>query len=296
MDPSDMPPVAACYNGAMLGYFLSGAAARYARPQFDLLHGRMAQFLEEIDVLPVLSDAPLEGEAAANQMKQALFMVGQSAPGVARWAHLSALTFHAVALRGVDDAGAGACADQARDMLQDLDTPATALDDFLKAVEPVGDRLDADVLHSAGLNFLRALLQPLPPDDTAFVVMPFAPPHDRLFQTLYRPVLARQDLYGIRAWGGLAHERYQPILHSLIGKSAAVLADLTGANPNVLHECGVAEGMGKPLFLIVDHRSDLPPTNLLDLMILDYDAEAPNVIDHLAGMIALGRLGAELET
>ena len=195
----------------------------------------------------------------------------------------------------MDDETGDDCADEARGRLRDLCVPEETLDGFLEAVDAGGDALDADVLHSAGLTFLRDLVGTQSGRGMAFVAMPFQSPHDRLFHELYRPVLARDGLYGIRAWGGLAHERYQPILHTLIAKSDAVLADLTGANPNVLHECGVAEGMDKPLFLIVDHRAELPPTNLLDLMILDYDADRPDVIDQLAGMISLARLGAELE-
>jgi hypothetical protein len=50
-----------------------------------------------------------------------------------------------------------------------------------------------------------------------------------------------------------------------------VLADLTTANLNVIHEVGLAEGMGKTVFLIVAKDETIPPSNLRDLSIVTYD-------------------------
>jgi hypothetical protein len=49
-----MSPLYARYNGAMLGYFLSGAMARYAKSHYPVLQQRMNQFLEEMGGVPIL--------------------------------------------------------------------------------------------------------------------------------------------------------------------------------------------------------------------------------------------------
>ena len=129
--------------------------------------------------------------------------------------------------------------------------------------------------------------------------MPFAPPFDGYFPKFYSPLLAELNYCAVRAWGGLAHENYQEIVGALIRKSGVVLADLTSQNINVIHEVGLAEGMGKPVFLIVSSDEIVTPSNLGDLAIVRYDRSRrrweDRAISECAAILALGKFGLELK-
>lgn len=95
--------------------------------------------------------------------------------------------------------------------------------------------------------------------DTCFVMMPFALPIGGYYQSIYEPAIKKAGLTPVRAdtdifgtgkiieqiWAGL--------------KSAKVLvAELTGRNPNVLYELGLAHALHKPVVLISSNEADVP--------------------------------------
>lgn len=268
-----MSPLYARYNGAMLGYFLSGAAAYYAKSHYPVLQKRMNQFLEEMGALPLLPPEPIDYAAQGRIMEEVLFMVRMESEQVADFALLACLAFQHVIQRGVDDKVAAQSGELALEWMARYKIPPEVLRRFAAAVVPRDDGwVSADQLHSAGLVFLGDLLKPLRTSrTTAFVAMPFAPPFDAYFAKFYTPLLRELNFSAMRAWGGLSHENYQEIVHTLIRKSGVVLADLTTSNLNVIHEVGLAEGMGKTVFLIVARDETLPPSNLSDLAIVTYD-------------------------
>lgn len=54
-----------------------------------------------------------------------------------------------------------------------------------------------------------------------------------------------------------------------------LIADVTGRNPNVLFELGIAHGLGKPFLLVVSDQSDSDmPSDLLGYQFIAYDAVA----------------------
>jgi len=293
-------PLWARYNGGMLGFFLSGAPAEFARARYPVLAGRMNQFLEEIGVAPDLPADPPDHAAMPALAQRVMQAVLARQPEVGKVTLTTALAHHAVLQRFADRATAEACGAMARSHLQGMGLDPAMVDRFAAAVEMDGDGIvRADPLFSAGLDFLKGLIAPLPVSrTTAFVAMPFAPPHDAYFASFYAPVLRELRLTAIRAWGGLGSESYQEIMHLLIEKSAAVLADLTTLNINVVHEIGVAEGRGKRTFLLAAKDEVIPPSNLGDLAIWHYDRAAPGweaeAIRVAATGFSLGVLGAEL--
>ena len=94
--------------------------------------------------------------------------------------------------------------------------------------------------------------------DTCFVMMPFANPIGGYYATIYDrdqegwvdPVRADTDIFATgkiidQIWSGL--------------KTAKVLvAELTGRNPNVLYELGLAHALHKPVVLISSNEADVP--------------------------------------
>ncbi|MEM9384999.1 MAG: hypothetical protein AAGA68_08040 [Pseudomonadota bacterium] len=290
------------YNGGMLGYFLSGAPARHAVGHYPVLAGRMNAFLEEIGCLPILPSKPPAPDATPRVMQETLFQVAQASEAICDVALMTAAAFHFVILRGVDPDAAAKAEQTACAHLKNLGVADGALDAFAAAVVPCENGwVSADELHTAGLKFLHAAIAPAEmASRTAFVAMPFQPPFDTYFSDFYRPLLRELGLHALRAWGGLARENYQALIGLLMRKSGVVLADLTTSNANVLHEVGMAEGMGKPLLLILARDSQLPPCNLLDLAIVPYDRSAADwqatAISDSASVLSLSLLGRSLAT
>lgn len=287
------------YNGGMLGFFLSAAPLEHTRARYPVLRARINQFLEEIGALPVMPPEQPTPDATARLMQEVVFAVRMCDDQTGTFALIAGLaTFHAI-FHKFDSTKAAQCRDAAIPLLENAGLPTKPFHAFAEAVEYEQDgSIAIDPLHSAGLTFLKSLIDPLDVcERTVFVAMPFQPPHDAYFSEFYQPILASMDLAGIRAWGGLSSENYQEIIHGLIRKSAYVLADLTTLNINVVHEVGLAEGMQKTTFLIAARDEVLPPSNLADLAIVRYQrpdaASAEEQIAQVSTVLSLGRYGAE---
>ncbi len=81
---------------------------------------------------------------------------------------------------------------------------------------------------------------------------------DEVYNFIVRPALERVDLEPYRADldpspGGITGK----MLAELLG-ARLVIADLTGRNPNVFYELGIAHSFAKPLISIADSASSLP--------------------------------------
>ncbi len=91
-----------------------------------------------------------------------------------------------------------------------------------------------------------------------FVLMPFRKPFDEIYADHIKPTVERlpldcrraDDIYGVR-----------PIMEDIweqLCRSRVVVADLTGRNPNVFYEVGIAHTLGKPVVLIAQSMDDVP--------------------------------------
>ena len=61
------------------------------------------------------------------------------------------------------------------------------------------------------------------------------------------------------------------VLHDQIRAAHFVIADVTGGNPYVLYEVGLAQGMQKPVLLIAQDIDSAPPPLRTSSLILIYD-------------------------
>lgn len=93
---------------------------------------------------------------------------------------------------------------------------------------------------------------------SAFVVMPFAPEFDDIYEYLIRGALSdagfnvtRAD--DIRNQGNILGDVVQGIVAGDL-----IVADLTTANPNVYYELGLAHAAGKPTILLVQDIDEIP--------------------------------------
>jgi hypothetical protein len=104
-----------------------------------------------------------------------------------------------------------------------------------------------------------------------FVSFPFEKRFDIVFETVRRAATQRK-LVAIRIDQSSAIS--QPIsesIHRRIRESRLFIADITGNNPNVLNEVGLAQAHGKPLVLITQDDPETAPFNIRNLQLQRYD-------------------------
>lgn len=111
--------------------------------------------------------------------------------------------------------------------------------------------------------------------DTCFVMMPFAEPLGGYYSTVYQPAIEKAKLKAVRAdaeifgtgkiidqiWAGIHNAR-------------VLLAELTGRNPNVLHELGLAHALRKPVVLVSSNENDVP-FDVRHVRVIYYDMRDP---------------------
>lgn len=93
---------------------------------------------------------------------------------------------------------------------------------------------------------------------TAFVLMPFDPEFDAIFNDLIRPALEEVG-YDVKRADSILNQ--QNILKDIvrgIAEADLVVADLTSLNANVFYELGVSHTMQKPTVLLTQSNEDIP--------------------------------------
>jgi hypothetical protein len=103
-----------------------------------------------------------------------------------------------------------------------------------------------------------------------FTIMPFGGWFDRHYEEIYRPAVEAAGLKSRRA-----DDLYRPsaIVHDiweLTKKAKIILADLSGKNPNVFYELGLAHARAKPAILVTESMDDVP-FDLRALRVIAYD-------------------------
>ena len=109
-----------------------------------------------------------------------------------------------------------------------------------------------------------------------FVLMPYdGKSHEAaILQSLYEPIIKPEVIQAgfevIRADELSPDYRFIDQIHVAIQKSALVIADLTGNNPNIMYEIGLAHALRKPVILISTDVASVP-VDLLGSRMLLYD-------------------------
>ena len=106
-------------------------------------------------------------------------------------------------------------------------------------------------------------------DDFAFVLMPFAPKFDKVYQAIkevweemgFRCLRSDEDIH--------THDIMCKAICQNIQRARFIIADMTGRNPNVFYELGLAHAFGKPVILITQHPQDVP-FDLKPMLFIDY--------------------------
>lgn len=94
--------------------------------------------------------------------------------------------------------------------------------------------------------------------NTCFVIMPFGGYFDDYYRNIIKPVIELNSLSPLRADeiyapGVIIEDIYKQIVEAHI-----CIADVTGRNPNVSYELGLAHALNKPTIIITQHLDDIP--------------------------------------
>ena len=266
-------PLCARHDGVMLGFFLFLCRFEFARERFPIFRKRMQQFLDGIAadvIVPETHDEFTEGWMPLYE--QLIYAMTEKDGGVnlPLFRPFALGTgFLAVALEMPNQTDVG----MLNAIMDELELPMSLLEDHAAAVPEIGEHTSIDDVMSPALAFLRDLLLPLDPEpDTCFVAMPFSEPFEQQYADAYRPMMLNVGYRTLRAWGGLAAEFHVDLLLTLIDKSGALLAELTGLNPNVVLELGYGYGRDKVVIPLADTARPIAFANLHGLAILPYDS------------------------
>lgn len=111
--------------------------------------------------------------------------------------------------------------------------------------------------------------------NVCFVLMPFGGWSDDYYSSIYKPAILESGLQPYRADDLFRPSAIIKDIWSFIKISKVLLADLTGKNPNVFYELGLAHALAKPVILIANSMDEVP-FDLRALRVLLFDKNAHN--------------------
>ena len=107
-----------------------------------------------------------------------------------------------------------------------------------------------------------------------FTIMPFGGWMDNYYEDIYCPAIEAAGLVPRRADDLFRPSTIVSDIWEYTRKAELLLADLTGKNPNVLYESGLAHAIAKPVILMTGSLDDVP-FDLRSLRIIEYDKNDP---------------------
>ena len=111
--------------------------------------------------------------------------------------------------------------------------------------------------------------------DTCFVMMPFGQWNDIYYKEVYVPAIKEAGFEPIRGDEIFSSGSVVEQIWEQIDKSKVLLADVTGKNPNVFYELGLAHAARKPVVFTSGALDDVP-FDLRHLRVIIYDQREPN--------------------
>jgi hypothetical protein len=111
--------------------------------------------------------------------------------------------------------------------------------------------------------------------DTCFVMMPFALPLGGYYTTVYEPAIKKAGITPVRADADIfGTGKIIDQIWSGINAARVLVAELTGRNPNVLYELGLAHALKKPVVLVSSNEGDVP-FDVRHVRVIYYDVMDP---------------------
>jgi hypothetical protein len=111
--------------------------------------------------------------------------------------------------------------------------------------------------------------------DTCFVMMPFAEPLGGYYASMYQPAIEKAKLRAVRADAEIfGTGKIIDQIWTGIHGARVLVAELTGRNPNVLYELGLAHALRKPVVLVSSNKEDVP-FDVQHVRVIYYDTRDP---------------------
>jgi hypothetical protein len=111
--------------------------------------------------------------------------------------------------------------------------------------------------------------------DSCFVMMSFAKPTGDYYEKIYAPAIQKAGLNAIRADDDIfGTGKIVEQIWTGINDAKVLVADLTGRNPNVFYELGLAHALDKPVVLVCANESDVP-FDLRHIRVIYFDVTDP---------------------
>jgi hypothetical protein len=115
----------------------------------------------------------------------------------------------------------------------------------------------------------------------AFVMIPYNPVFDNVFETAIRPALKSTGVTATvvkeEIYTGPIFERIQ----DSINRAMFCVADVTGGNPNVMWEAAYAHALGKPVVFVAQGRAEAIPFDVRHNRCIMYDADSSEALAKL---------------
>jgi hypothetical protein len=118
-----------------------------------------------------------------------------------------------------------------------------------------------------------------------FVISPFGGWFDAYYKQVFEPAIRKAKLAPHRA-----DDLYRPTsivqdIWEYVEKADVVLADLTGKNPNVMYELGLAHATNTPVVMVVQDLADVP-FDLRSMRVITYQVADPKWAETLTVDVA----------
>jgi hypothetical protein len=111
--------------------------------------------------------------------------------------------------------------------------------------------------------------------NSCFVVMPFASMYEREYTRVIKPAVESAGLVCVRGDEIYSEQSIVQDIWKSLRTSRVVVAELSGRNPNVMYEVGLAHALGKPIILLTRNQDDVP-FDLKSLRYVYYDTDNPD--------------------
>jgi hypothetical protein len=122
--------------------------------------------------------------------------------------------------------------------------------------------------------------------DSCFVMMPFAEPIGGYYKLIYEPAISKAGLRSVRADDDIfGTGKIMDQVWNGIHQAKVLVAELTGRNPNVFYELGIAHALNKPVVLVSASQADVP-FDLNHIRVIYYDMRDPFWGDKLIAKVA----------
>lgn len=118
-------------------------------------------------------------------------------------------------------------------------------------------------------------------DSLVFVLSPFSEPFNTIFTDHIKPTV--ESISGLRCLRADNIYDNRPIIEDIwksINEARIIIAELTGRNPNVFYEIGIAHTVGKEVILITQTMDDVPfDLRYLRCIVYDYTPRGANILE-----------------